>query len=125
MMPLSILIVDDDAGFRRVARELLMGRGFAVAGEAATLGEARTAIGTAEPDGILLDVNLPDGVGLELAAELRGAQPAMRVLLTSNDARAAPSELVRGLGAAGFVRKRDLIRANLADYFGTELVPGG
>ena len=118
MMPLSILIVDDDKGFRRAARELLTGRGFAVAGEAATLGEARAAIGTAEPNGILLDVNLPDGYGLDLAAELRGT-PAMRVLLTSNDERAAPSELVSALGAAGFVPKRDLIRADLADYFGT------
>lgn len=124
-MPLSILIVDDDLGFRRVARELLTGRGFAVAGEAGTLGEARTAIGMSEPNGILLDVNLPDGDGFELAAELRGTQPATRVLLTSNDERTAPSELMTELGPVGFVPKRDLIRANLADYFGTEELVAG
>ena len=124
-MSLSILIVDDDEVFRHAARELLTGRGFAVAGEAATLGEARTAIGTAEPNGILLDVNLPDGSGPDLAAELRAARPAMRVLLTSNDEHLAPSALARDPGAARFVRKCDLIRANLADYFGTEEPPGG
>ena len=115
---LSILIVDDDAGFRRVARELLTSRGYGVAGEAATLGEARAAVSRDGLDGILLDVNLPDGDGLDLAAELSGTRPAMRVLLTSTDEGAAPAELVRQVGAAGFVRKRDLISADLARYLG-------
>ena len=117
-MPLSILIVDDDAGFRRVARELLSGRGYGVAGEATSVGEARTAVERDGPDGILLDVNLPDGDGLDLAAELCGARPAMRVLLTSNNEGAAPAEVVERLEAAGFVRKCDLVSANLAGYFG-------
>ena len=115
---LSILIVDDDAGFRRVARDLLASRGYAIAGEAATLHEARMAVGTQGPDGVLLDVNLPDGDGLDLAAELGGSWPAMRVLLTSTSEGAAPPDLVRRVGAVGFVRKRDLISADLAGYLG-------
>lgn len=117
-MRLSVLIVDDDAGFRRVARELLTSRGYAVAGEATTLDEARTAVVREGPNGVLLDVNLPDGDGLDLAAELCGLRPAVRVLLTSVSEGAATADLVRRVGAAGFVRKRDLISADLAGYLG-------
>lgn len=120
-MSLSILIVDDNAGFRRVARELLISRGYEIRGEAATVGEARTVVERDGPDGILLDVNLPDGDGRDLAAELCGALPTLRVLLTSNDEHAAPSEVVERVGAIGFVRKRDLTRANLADSFGASV----
>lgn len=113
----AILIVDDDAGFRRIARDLLIGRGYGVAGEAATVEEARTAVGREGPDGILLDVNLPDGDGLDLAAELCAAQPGMRVLLTSTNEQAVLARAVERSGAAGFVGKRDLVSANLAGYF--------
>ena len=116
-MPPAILIVDDDSGFRHVARDLLIGRGYRVAGEAATVREARTAVGKEGPDGILLDVNLPDGDGLDLAAELNGARPAMRILLTSTNEDAVSAEVVRRSGAAGFVRKRDLVSTNFAGYF--------
>ena len=116
MIP-AILIVDDDAGFRRVARDLLIGRGYRVAGEAATVGEARAAVGAEGPDGILLDVNLPDGDGLDLAAELCAARPAIRVLLTTTNEQAVPARAVEHSGAAGFVGKRDLVSANLAGYF--------
>ena len=116
-MPFSILIVDDDAGFRRVARDLLTARGYGVAGEAASLAEARAAVEARAPDGILLDVNLPDGDGLDFLSELWPAEPAMRVLLTSNHESPAPAEVVKRLGAAGFVRKRDLVGAHLPGYF--------
>jgi DNA-binding NarL/FixJ family response regulator len=117
-MPPAILIVDDDADFRRAARELLIVRGYEVAGEAASLGEARAAVESQRPDGILLDVTLPDGDGVDLAADLCAAQPALRVLLTSTNEGAASTGDVERCGAAGFVRKRDLVGANLARYFG-------
>ena len=116
-MTAAILIVDDDAAFRRVARDLLIGRGYRVAGEAATASEARVAVGAEGPDGVLLDVNLPDADGVELAAELCAAQPAMRVLLTSTSEQAVPARAVEHSGAAGFVGKRDLVSASLAGYF--------
>jgi DNA-binding NarL/FixJ family response regulator len=117
-VPISILIVDDDAVFRRAARELLTARGYGVAGEAATAAEARTAVKRQGPDGLLLDVNLPDGDGLALAAELCAARPAMRILLTSNNETAGPPDVVKQTGAAGFVAKRALVSANIAAYFG-------
>ena len=71
-MPVSVLIVDDHPSFRATARLLLESEGFEVVGEAADgaagLREARAL----EPDLVLLDVQLPDIDGFEVAAQLTG-----------------------------------------------------
>jgi DNA-binding NarL/FixJ family response regulator len=64
-------------GLRRAARALLIARSYEVAAEAASLGEARAAVESQRPDGIVLDVNLPDGDGADLAADLCATQPAV------------------------------------------------
>src|SRR4051794_4972580 len=66
----SVLIVDDDPGFRRLAFRLLTNAGLTVVAEAADAREAVVAANAAKPDGILVDVGLPDRDGLELAHEL-------------------------------------------------------
>jgi DNA-binding NarL/FixJ family response regulator len=111
----TVLIVDDDPQFRRVAAELLAARGCRVVGEARSAEEGLALTSALRPDAVLLDVNLPDGDGLSVAARL-GADRVPRVLLTSTDARAAPDQLVQESGAAGFVAKADLADAALDDY---------
>ena len=114
-MGCTVLIVDDDAQFRRGAGELLADRGYRVVGEA---GSAAAGLALAEelrPDAVLVDVNLPDSDGLSVAARL-SADGAPRVLLTSTDAGATTDRLVRGSGAAGFVPKADLTHAVLDRY---------
>jgi len=97
----AVLIVDDDPEFRQRASRVLADRGY-----------------DARPDAVLLDVNLPDGDGLTFAQELADADGAVRVLLTSSDAGAAPRRLVERSGAAGFVAKVDLAVADLTPYLG-------
>jgi DNA-binding NarL/FixJ family response regulator len=111
----TVLIVDDDPRFRRVAAQLLAARGYRVVGEAASSTEGLALASALRPDAVLLDLQLPDGNGLSVAARL-GAGGGPRVLLTSTDARAAPDRLVRGSGAAGFVAKADLASAALDGY---------
>jgi CheY-like chemotaxis protein len=114
-MECSVLIVDDDAQFRRVAGELLADRGYRVVGEA---GSAANGLALAEelrPDAVLVDVNLPDSDGLSVAARLC-ADGGPRVLLTSTDAGGTTDRLVRGSGAAGFVAKADLANVVLDHY---------
>jgi DNA-binding response OmpR family regulator len=106
-MPVKVLIVDDDATFRRIARGALADRGYDVVGEAQTVAGARTALAETRPDAVLLDVNLPDGSGIALAGELSAS---VRVLLTSSE-DAAP-------GATPFVAKTDLLLTDLAPYLG-------
>lgn len=104
----AVLIVDDDAGFRQVARTLLQRCGLRVAGEASDGAQARSGCERLRPDAVLLDVNLPDGYGPTLACELRSASPGLPVLLTSTD------PWVEGGAGLAFVPKTDLPTADLA-----------
>jgi CheY-like chemotaxis protein len=115
LMGCTVLIVDDDAQFRRVAGELLADRGYRVVGEAASAADGLALAEELHPDAVLVDVNLPDSDGLSVAARL-SADGAPRVLLTSTDAGATTDRLVRGSGAAGFVPKADLTYAVLDRY---------
>lgn len=70
-----------------------------------TLSAARSALGAGEFDLLVLDVNLPDGSGLDLLRELRGAaNPIPVLLLTANDME---MDVVAGLesGADDYVTK--------------------
>jgi CheY-like chemotaxis protein len=84
-MPDSVLIVDDDPAFRRLAARMLEALGLTVAGEA---GDARAALAAAaalRPDAALVDVGLPDRDGIDLAGELAALPWSPRILLTSSD----------------------------------------
>ena len=111
----TVLIVNDDPSFRRSARGLLAARGYQVVGEADCGAEGLALASTICPDAVLLDVNLPDGDGLAVAARLAAAGRS-HVLLTSSDRAAAPERLMRSCGAVGFVAKEDLGDAALDIY---------
>jgi DNA-binding NarL/FixJ family response regulator len=105
-MPVRCLIVDDHPSFRAAARMLLEAEGFDVVGEA---GDGLTGISESRrlsPDIVLLDVNLPDIDGFEVAARLADGTAAV-VLTSSRDAREF-GPLVDRCGARGFVGKADL-----------------
>jgi DNA-binding NarL/FixJ family response regulator len=104
----SVLLIDDDPAFRRLARQTLSGSGLTVVGEAATAAAGSAAARSLEPEIMLVDVGLPDGDGISLAAELSALPWSPRVVLTSVDPDAASPEEVRKSGAIGFVPKQDL-----------------
>ena len=114
-MQSTVLIIDDDPQFRRAASELLAARGYRVIGAAGTVEEGLALAAALLPDAVLLDVNLPDGDGLSVAAHL-SADGGPRVLLTSTDSAAATARLVRGSGAVGFLAKTELAGAALDGY---------
>jgi DNA-binding NarL/FixJ family response regulator len=110
-----VLIIDDDPSFRGSARVLLAARGYQVVGEADCGIEGLMLASVICPDAVLLDVNLPDGDGVAVAARLTAAG-GPRVLLTSSDSRAVPERLAQSCGAVGFVTKEDLAGAELDTY---------
>jgi len=111
-MPVRVAVVDDDAGFRRVAVLLLTMRGYDVVGEASDADTGFRLIAATSPDAALIDYHLSDGDGAELCRRLAALPAAPRVLLTSSDAGLAD---VPGLGAP-FLPKERLATADLAAY---------
>jgi len=111
----TVLIVDDHAGFRARARELLETEGYEVVGEADDGGSALRASRRLGPDIVLLDVQLPDLDGFEVAGRLtsNGEGPAV-VLVSSRDGSDFGS-LVRDCGARGFIPKAELSGPRLAE----------
>jgi DNA-binding NarL/FixJ family response regulator len=117
-MAFSVVIVDDHAGFRRSARALLEADGFDVVGEAADGSEAGIAVDRLRPAVVLLDIQLPDEDGFELAERLIGVpNPPMIVLISSRDAASYGDRLTRSR-ARGFIAKRDLSGAALSALIG-------
>jgi DNA-binding NarL/FixJ family response regulator len=114
-MPASVLLVDDDAAFRGLARRMLTAAGLHVVGEAGTVAAATAAALELRPDAALVDIGLPDGDGLTLARHLSSLPWAPRIVLTSTDADAASPEDVLRSGAETFVPKAELPNTPL-DY---------
>ena len=82
VMP-DALIIDDSAGFRASARSLLETEGFAVI-EAATGVEGIDAVRQRRPELVLLDIQLPDIDGFEVAEQLAQLERPPTVILTSS-----------------------------------------
>jgi DNA-binding NarL/FixJ family response regulator len=108
-----VLIVDDHATFRASARLLLESEGFEVVGEAQNGASAIEQIKALLPDLLLLDVQLPDIDGFEVATRVTRADRAPAVILTSSRDGRDFDALVAASGAKGFVAKADLSGATL------------
>lgn len=69
-MPGSILVVEDDPTLTRAITRNLVARGYTTQ-SAASVAEALSAISDTRPGLVLLDIDLPDGLGWEVLRELR------------------------------------------------------
>ena len=104
----TVLIVVDHPSFRATARLLLEADGWTVVGEARDGESGVAAAERLQPDLVLLDVNLPDIDGFEVAGRITAAGDAPPiVLVSSRDARDF-GPLVSRSGARGFLSKADL-----------------
>jgi two-component system nitrate/nitrite response regulator NarL len=108
-----VLIVDDHAPFRALARALLEADGFTVVGEADDAASAVVAASELRPDIVLLDVYLPDGRGWDLAETVSGAGGGSVVVLTSSRDVSSFGRRLKRSGARGFLAKDDLSGAAL------------
>lgn len=118
-----VLLIDDHVVLREGLRRSLELFGIEVVGEAGSRREALELAEAVRADVVLLDVSLPDGDGVDLAAELRLRSPGLAVVVLSmfgdettlQRARAAgvscyltkdrtTAEIVQAIGAAAPVR---------------------
>jgi DNA-binding NarL/FixJ family response regulator len=116
---MRVLIVDDHPSFRATARAVLQAEGFEVVGEAENGVDALKQADELHPEVVLLDVQLPDFDGFEVAMRLtsRNGHPPAVVLCSSRDGSDF-GPLVAQSGARGFIAKGDLSGAALKAVLG-------
>jgi len=105
---LTVVIVDDHAGFRSSARALLEAEGFDVVGEAGDGASGLAAVGLLRPRVVLLDIQLPDIDGFEIAERLAGAGDPPAVVLVSTRGISAYRRRLARSPARGFISKSEL-----------------
>lgn len=110
----SVLIVDDHAEFRCLARALLKAEGFDVIGEAADGESALTEVERLRPALVLLDIQLPDLDGFEVAARLAETPNPPAVVLTSSRTVSAYRHRLAECDVRGFIAKSELSGQALA-----------
>lgn len=114
--PIRVMLVDDHAVVREGLRRLLEEHGgFEVVAEADTVADAVPRAHIFTPDVVVLDVQLPDGSGVEACRDIRSADPEVGVLiLTSFDDDTALFDAIMA-GANGYllkrIRPRELVEA--------------
>jgi CheY-like chemotaxis protein len=111
----AILVVDDHDGFRAFARTMLEMAGFTVA-EAVTGAEATEAARIIRPRLVLLDIQLPDVDGFEVARRLAGQEHGPVIVLTSTREASDYGGLITASPAAGFVPKDQLSGAAMRRF---------
>ena len=110
----SVLIVDDHAAFRAAAGALLEAEGFAVVGEAGDGISALAAVRALRPDVVLLDVQLPDLNGFDVAERLAAGETIPVVVFVSSRSASAFRRRLAANPAWRFIAKSDLSGEALA-----------
>ena len=109
-----VLIVDDQAPFRTVARTVVgLAPGFSVVAEAETGEQALDRVDELHPGLILMDINLPGISGIEATRRITAADPSATVILLSTYTQDDLPADARTCGAAAYVHKEDMSPALL------------
>ena len=122
-MSVRCLIVDDNLGFLRAARNILEGEGITVVGTVSTSTEAMELIRrTGPPDVALVDVALGAESGFDLARQLAASQGSrsaqgsqgIKVIMVSTRAEEDFADLVKVSPAIAFLPKWELSAAAIS-----------
>ncbi len=104
--PLRVVLVDDEHLIRTALATMLDLEGdLQVVGQAATVADGLALVASEQPDVAVVDLQLPDGDGLELCGAVARRSPAIRCIVLTSHAR--PGYLKRALeqGVPGFLPK--------------------
>jgi DNA-binding NarL/FixJ family response regulator len=116
--PVAVLIVDDQAPFRRAARAVVTATpGFEVVGEAESGEEAVELADSLSPGLVLMDINLPGINGIEATRRITAAHPgAVVMLLSTYQSGDLPAD-AGSSGAAEYVHKEEFGPAVVLDIW--------
>jgi len=105
----KILIVDDEPELRKMVREILVNDGFSRIFTATNCQQARQVFSAESPEGVILDVVLPDGDGFSLIRDFRARSQVPVLFLSAHD-EDDNRLLGLGLGADDYITKPFLPR---------------
>jgi len=119
-MALRCLIVDDSPHFLDAARGLLEREGLVVVGVASTAADALRRVQDLEPDVVLVDVNLGNESGFDLARRIQSETTLdqSRVIMISTHAEDDLADLIAAAPAAAFLSKVRLSADAIRDIVG-------
>jgi two-component system response regulator AtoC len=100
----KILIVDDDSSIRFALTEALRSWDYDSV-SASNLAEARRLFDEAEPNIVLLDIDLPDGSGLDFLIEIKSEQPDLIVVMITGNIDVKHTVAALRGGAHDFIGK--------------------
>jgi two-component system, NarL family, invasion response regulator UvrY len=104
-----VLIVDDQAPFRSIARTVVgVTAGFDVVAEAETGEDAVVVAADSTPDLVLMDINMPGINGVEATRQILATQPEIVVVLVSTYQASDLPDGADTCGAAAYVHKEDM-----------------
>jgi len=101
-----VLVADDQAPFRRAARDVLdAAHGFEIVGEVASGEDAVDAAESLEPDLVIMDLKMAGIGGVEATRRILAARPETVVVLVSSYRQEDVPDAVARSGAVSFVPK--------------------
>ena len=106
-MSASVLVIDDHPLVRDGVKRSLTAAGFTCVGEAGSLKEAIAMIALHNPDVITVDLNLPDGNGLEIISWARKNSPTIGIIVLSLEDDLDLISAASQSGAQAFISKAE------------------
>jgi len=103
----SVLVIDDHPLVRDGVKKSLTSAGFNCVGEAGSLKEAIAMIALHNPDVITVDINLPDGSGLEIIHWARENSPTIAIVVLTLDDDLDLVSTASQSGAQAFISKSE------------------
>jgi DNA-binding NarL/FixJ family response regulator len=107
-MALRCLIVDDSAPFLEAARKFLEREGITIVGVASTSADALERAQELRPDVALVDIDLGEESGFDLARQIAEGPAPLPVILISTRSEEDLAELIEASPALGYVSKEHL-----------------
>ena len=133
MTMIKVIIVDDQDFFSMGVKTAIENRhpDLCVVGEAASGAELFTLLKTTDADIMLLDINLPDMSGIDIARRLKTERPELKILVISSENSTLVVKEMLDIGVEGFISKRtggvdmfaEAIRSIMqgVNYFGKDI----
>jgi len=105
---MKLLIVEDNAGVRRVIRSLVT----SVAGEICECSNGAEAVALynlEQPDFVLMDIQMEGMDGIAATCQIKATDPTARVIIVTDYDQADLQEAAGQAGACGYVLKENLL----------------